>query len=80
VVGLRYGVVSKLGNRVAMVICLDSMILGLQIEVMTVLGSLADRFAQAPICTVIIGNTHGNASFDYHPATPAARNAWSRFR
>jgi hypothetical protein len=30
---------------------------GLQIDVITVLSSVADRFAQACICTAIIGNT-----------------------
>jgi hypothetical protein len=43
-----------------MVTCLDSVIVGLQIDVIAVLNSLADRFAQAGICTAIIGNTHGN--------------------
>jgi hypothetical protein len=38
---------------------------GLQIGVITVLGSLADRFAQARICAAIIGNTHGNAPFGF---------------
>jgi hypothetical protein len=35
----------------------------LQIAVITVLGSLANRFAQARICAATIGNTHGNAPF-----------------
>jgi hypothetical protein len=69
VIGLRYGVVSELGNRVAMVTCSDSVIVGLQIDVITVLGSLADRFAQACICTAIIGNRHGNAPFRLSPST-----------
>jgi hypothetical protein len=45
VVGLRYGVVSELGNRVAMVTCSNSVIVGLQTEVITALSSLADYFA-----------------------------------
>ena len=41
---------------------------GLQIDVITVLSSLADRFAQACIFTAIIGNTHGNARFGLSPS------------
>jgi hypothetical protein len=41
---------------------------GLQIDVITVLRSLADRFAQACIGTAIIGNTHGNAPFGLSPS------------
>jgi hypothetical protein len=41
---------------------------GLQTDVITVRCSLADRFAQAGICTAIIGNTHGNASFGLSPS------------
>jgi hypothetical protein len=48
-IGPRYGMVSEFGNRVAMVTCSDSVIVGLQIDVITVLSSLAERFAQAGI-------------------------------
>ena len=41
---------------------------GLQIDVITVLGSLAERLAQACIFTAIIGNTHGNARFGLSPS------------
>jgi hypothetical protein len=41
---------------------------GLQIDVITVLSSLADRFAQACIGTAIIGSTHGNAPFGLSPS------------
>jgi hypothetical protein len=41
---------------------------GLQIDVITVLGSQADRFAQACICTAITDNTHGNAPFGLSPS------------
>src|SRR5205823_7496023 len=46
-----------------------SMLLGVTTAgVITVLSSLADRFAQAGICTAIIGNRHGNARFGLSPS------------
>jgi hypothetical protein len=53
---------------------------GLQTDVISVRCSLADRFAQAGICTAIIGNTARRSSVtrtgmlpsDYRPATVAA--------
>jgi hypothetical protein len=39
----------------------------LQIDVITVLGSLTDRFAQACVGAAITGNTHGNAPFGLSP-------------
>ena len=80
VVRLRYGVVSELVNRVAMVTCSDSVIVGLQIDVITVPSSLADRFAQACIGTAIIGNTHGNARFGLSPSNVRCPKRASCFR
>jgi hypothetical protein len=53
---------------------------GLQIDVITVLGSQADRFAQACICTAITGNTHGNAPFGLSPSNIRRPKRVSMFR
>jgi hypothetical protein len=53
---------------------------GLQIDVITLLSSLADRFAQACICTAIMGGMHWDAPFRLSPSNVRCPNVWPCFR